>query len=88
VDKKSAVASVKASVSIVKGSKAARKLHVTAVVSYDRATRKASVHLSAPLPDGTRFKVTVTAKDKHRHTVKSRSWTLTSKTVFHKKKSR
>lgn len=88
VDKKSAVASVKASVSIVKGSKAARKLHVTAVVSYDRATRKASVRLSAPLPDGTRFKVTVTAKDKHRHTVKSRSWTLTSKTVFHKKKSR
>ncbi|MFF4842965.1 DUF4082 domain-containing protein [Streptomyces collinus] len=81
-----AVSSVKASVTVLKGPKAARKLHVTAVVSYDRATHKASVHLSAPLPDGTRFKVTVTARDKHRHTVKSQSWTLTGKTV-HKKKN-
>ncbi|MFI6662227.1 DUF4082 domain-containing protein [Streptomyces sp. NPDC050523] len=85
VDKSAAVSSVKATVSIVKGSKAARKLHVTAVVSYNRATHKASVHLSTPLPDGTRFKVTVTARDKHRHTVKSHSWTLTSKTVVKKK---
>ncbi|MFF7238849.1 DUF4082 domain-containing protein [Streptomyces collinus] len=81
VPAKAAVSSVKASVTVLKGSKAARKLHVTAVVSYDRATHKASVHLSAPLPDGTRFKVTVTARDKHHHTVKSRSWTLTGKTV-------
>ncbi|MFI6562237.1 DUF4082 domain-containing protein [Streptomyces sp. NPDC050534] len=87
VDKSAAVSSVKATVIIVKGSKAARKLHVTAVVSYNRATHKASVHLSTPLPDGTRFKVTVTARDKHRHTVKSHSWTLTSKTVVKKKKN-
>ncbi|MEU4037242.1 DUF4082 domain-containing protein [Streptomyces collinus] len=85
VPAKAAVSSVKASVTVLKGSKAARKLHVTAVVSYDRATHKASVHLSAPLPDGTRFKVTVTARDKHRHTVKSQSWTLTGKTVRKKK---
>jgi hypothetical protein len=87
VDKSSPVSTVNASVSIVKGSKAAKQLHVTAVVSYDRATHKASVHLSTPLPDGTRFKVTVTAKDKHRHTVKSHTWTLTSKTVVKKKKN-
>ncbi|MFE7168676.1 DUF4082 domain-containing protein [Streptomyces sp. NPDC057616] len=85
VDKTAAVTSVKASVSIVKGSAAAKKLHVTAVVSYNRATHKVSVHLSTPLPDGTRFKVTVKAKDKHRHTVQSRSWTLTGKTVVKKK---
>lgn len=81
------VSSVKATVTILRGSKAARKLHVTAVVSYDRATHKVSVHLSAPLPDGTRFKITVTAKDRHRHPVKSPSWTLTSKTTVHKKKN-
>ncbi|MQY36721.1 hypothetical protein SRB17_47230 [Streptomyces sp. RB17] len=78
---KAAVSSVKATVTILRGSKAARKLHVTAVVSYDRTTHKVSVHLSAPLPDGTRFTITVTAQDKHRHPVTSRSWTLTSKTV-------
>jgi hypothetical protein len=82
---KTAVSSVTATVTVLKGSKAAKKLHVTAVVSYDRAGHKASVHLSAPLPDGTRFKVTVTARDKHRHPVKSHSWTLTSKTVRKKK---
>lgn len=81
------LSSVKATVTILPGAKAAaaKKLHVTAVLSYDRATHKVSVHLSAPLPDGTRFKITVTARDKHRHTVKSRSWNLTSKTVRKKK---
>ncbi|MFI6931691.1 DUF4082 domain-containing protein [Streptomyces sp. NPDC050287] len=81
------LSSVKATVTILPGAKAAaaRKLHVTAVTSYDRATHKVSVHLSAPLPDGTRFKVTVTARDKHHDTVKSQSWTLTSKTVRKKK---
>jgi len=81
------LSSVKATVTILPGAKAAaaRKMHVTAVLSYDRATHKVSVHLSAPLPDGTRFKITVTARDKHRHTVKSRSWNLTSKTVRKKK---
>ncbi|WP_043672155.1 DUF4082 domain-containing protein [Streptomyces xylophagus] len=81
------LSTVKATVTVLPGAKAAaaRKMHVTAVVSYDRATHKVSVHLSAPLPDGTRFKVTVTAKDKSRHTVKSHSWTLTSKTVRKKK---
>ncbi|MFJ9537501.1 DUF4082 domain-containing protein [Streptomyces sp. NPDC101225] len=87
VGKSAAVSSVTASVSIVKGSTAARKLHATAVVSYNRATHKASVHLSTPLPDGTRFKITVTAKDRHHHKVKSHSWTLTSKTVVKKKKN-
>ena len=29
--------------------------------------------------------ITVTARDKHRHTVKTRSWNLTSKTVRKKK---
>lgn len=77
------VGSVKATVTILPGAKAAvaRKLHVKAVLNYDRATHKVSVHLSAPLPDGTRFKITVTARDKKHHTVKSRDWTLTSKTV-------
>jgi hypothetical protein len=77
------LSSVKATVTILPGAKAAdaRKLHVTAVTSYDRATHKMSVHLSAPLPDGTRFKITVTARDKQHHTVASRVWTLTSKTV-------
>ncbi|MFF4546702.1 DUF4082 domain-containing protein [Streptomyces sp. NPDC001435] len=81
------LSSVKATVTILPGpdAAAASKLHVTAVTSYDRATHKVSVHLSFPLPDGTRFKVTVTAKDKNRHPVKSRSWTLTSKTVRKKK---
>ncbi|MCX5251033.1 DUF4082 domain-containing protein [Streptomyces sp. NBC_00201] len=87
VDKNAAVSLVKATVTIVKGSKAARKLHVTAVVSYNRATHKATVALSAPLPDGTRFKITVKAEDKHHHTVKSDSWTLTSRTVFKKTKN-
>ncbi|MHC3473972.1 DUF4082 domain-containing protein, partial [Streptomyces sp. 7R007] len=85
VPAKAAVSSVKATVTVLKGTKAARKLHVTAVVTYDRATHKVSVHLSTPLPDGTRFKVTVTARDKHRHPVKSHSWTLTSKTAVKKK---
>ncbi|WP_258054862.1 DUF4082 domain-containing protein [Streptomyces sp. Ru71] len=82
-----ALSSVTATVTVLPGPQAAaaRKLHVTAVTSYDRATRKVSVHLSAPLPDGTRFKVTVTALDKHRHPVTSRSWTLTGKTVRTKK---
>jgi hypothetical protein len=81
------LSSVKATVTILPGphAAAATKLHVTAVASYDRATHKVSVHLSFPLPDGTRFKVTVTAKDKNRHPVKSQSWTLTSKTVRKKK---
>lgn len=86
VRKKAPVATVNATVTVLSGSKAARKLHVTAVVSYNRSTHKVSVHLSSPLPDGTRFKVTVTARDKHHHTVKSRSWTLTGKTTFKKKK--
>jgi hypothetical protein len=78
-----APSSVKATVTILPGPRAgaARKLHITAVTSYDRATHKVSVHLSAPLPDGTRFTVTVTARDKHRHPVKSHTWTLTSKTI-------
>lgn len=77
------LSSVKATVTVLPGAKAAaaRKLHVKTVLSYDRATHKVSVHLSAPLPDGTRFKITVTARDKHHHTVKSRSWVLKSKTV-------
>ncbi|MER6565478.1 DUF4082 domain-containing protein [Streptomyces sp. NPDC001093] len=81
------VSSVDATVTILPGPQAAaaRKLHVTAVTSYDRAGHKVSVHLSAPLPDGTRFTVTVTARDKHHHTVTSRSWTLTSTTVRKKK---
>ncbi|MGW7528387.1 DUF4082 domain-containing protein [Streptomyces sp. NPDC054783] len=81
------VSSVEATVTILPGPEAAaaRKLHVTAITSYDRATHKVSVHLSAPLPDGTRFTVTVTARDGHHHTVRSRSWTLTSKTVRKKK---
>ncbi len=83
-----AVSSVRATVTVLSGPRAAaaRKLHVTAVTSYDRAGHKASVHLSGPLPDGTRFKVTVTARDRHRHVLKSHSWTLTAKTV-HKKKN-
>jgi methionine-rich copper-binding protein CopC len=79
------LSSVKATVTVLSGSNAARKLHVTAVTSYDRATHKVTVHLSSPLPDGTRFEITVTAKDKHRTTVKSHSWTLTSKSVRKKK---
>lgn len=79
------LSSVTATVTIVSGSKAARKLHVTAVTSYNRATHKVSVHLSSPLPDGTRFKVTVKAQDKKHHTVKSQTWTLTSKTTVRKK---
>ena len=79
------LSSVKATVTVLSGSNAARKLHVTAVNSYDRATHKVTVHLSSPLPDGTRFEITVTAKDKHRTTVKSQSWTLTSKSVRKKK---
>ncbi|MER6029962.1 DUF4082 domain-containing protein [Streptomyces sp. NPDC001851] len=75
------LSSVTATVTILSGSKTAGKLHVTPVTSYDRATREVSVHLSAPLPDGTRFTVTVTARDRHHHTVKSRGWTLTAKTV-------
>ncbi|MFJ9903356.1 DUF4082 domain-containing protein [Streptomyces sp. NPDC101152] len=79
------LSSVKATVTVLSGSNAARKLHVTAVTSYDRATHKVTVHLSSPLPDGTRFEITVTAKDKHRTMVKSQSWTLTSKSVRKKK---
>ncbi|MFF8401350.1 DUF4082 domain-containing protein [Streptomyces sp. NPDC015684] len=81
------LSNVKATLTVLPGAKAAaaKKLHVTAVTSYDRATHRMAVHLSAPLPDGTRFKVTLTARDKHRHTVKSHSWTLTSKTVRKKK---
>ncbi|MFD4871804.1 DUF4082 domain-containing protein [Streptomyces sp. NPDC058420] len=84
---KTDVSSVKATVTILPGARAAaaRKLHVTGVVSYDRATHRASVHLSAPLPDGTRFTITVTVKDRHRHTVKSHTWSLQSKTVRKKK---
>ena len=63
------------------------KLHVTAVTSYNRATHKVSVHLSSPLPDGTRFKIGVKALDKKGHTVKSQTWTLTSKTTVRKKKN-
>ncbi|MFJ9835834.1 DUF4082 domain-containing protein [Streptomyces sp. NPDC101169] len=83
---KTAVSSVKATVTVLSGPRAAaaRKLHVTAVTSYDRASHKVSVHLSGPLPDGTRFKVAVTARDRHRHAVKSHSWTLTARTA-HKK---
>ncbi|MGV9627049.1 DUF4082 domain-containing protein [Streptomyces sp. NPDC003487] len=82
-----ALSSVTATVTILPGPQAAaaRKLHVTAVTSYDRATRKVSVHLSAPLPDGTRFTVTVTPRDKHRKTVGAHSWTLTSKSLRKKK---
>ncbi|WP_258314467.1 DUF4082 domain-containing protein [Streptomyces sp. Act143] len=79
------VTSADADLTILEGTEAARKLHVTAVVSYNRSTHKVSVHLSAPLPDGTRFKVTATARDRHHKTVKSHSWTLTSKTVRKKK---
>jgi hypothetical protein len=81
------LSSVKATVTVLPGAKAAaaRKLHVSAVLSYDKATHKVSVHLSAPLPDGTRFTITVTARDKHHNTVKSRTWVLTSKTVRKKK---
>jgi len=85
VSDKLKVADVDADLTILKGTKAAKKLHVTAVVSYNRATHKVSVHLNRPLPDGTRFKVTVTAQDKHHAKVKSHSWTLTSKTVRTKK---
>ncbi|MFJ3718545.1 DUF4082 domain-containing protein [Streptomyces sp. NPDC090057] len=85
---KTAVSSVKATVTVLSGPRAAaaRKLHVTAVTSYDRASHKVSVHLSRPLPDGTRFEVAVTARDRHRHAVKSHSWTLTARTA-HKKKN-
>ncbi|MFJ3670763.1 DUF4082 domain-containing protein [Streptomyces sp. NPDC090106] len=82
---KVSVSSVKASVTILKGAKPAKGLKVSAVVSYDRATHKVTVHLTGPMPDHTRFKVTVTARDKHRDKVKSHSWTLTSKTVRTKK---
>ncbi|MEU2711512.1 DUF4082 domain-containing protein [Streptomyces sp. NPDC007205] len=78
------LSSVKAALTVLSGSEAARKLHVTLVTSYDRATRKVSVHLSAPLPDGTRFTVTITARDRHHHTVRSRDWTLTGETVREK----
>ncbi|MDT7843028.1 DUF4082 domain-containing protein [Streptomyces justiciae] len=85
VSDKLKVTDVDADLTIVKGTKAAKKLHVTAVVSYNRATHKVSVNLTGPLPDGTRFKVTVTAQDKRHEKVKSHSWTLTSKTVRTKK---
>ncbi|MEU9350516.1 DUF4082 domain-containing protein [Streptomyces griseoloalbus] len=87
VPDRAGLSSVKATLTVLPGPKAAaaKKLRVTAVTHYDRATHEAAVHLTAPLPDGTRFKVTVTAKDRHRHTVKSHSWTLTAKTVRHKK---
>ncbi|MBE8470404.1 DUF4082 domain-containing protein [Streptomyces justiciae] len=85
VSDKLKVTDVDADLTIVKGTKAAKKLHVTAVVSYNRATHKVSVHLTGPLPDGTRFKVRVIAEDKHHTKVKSHSWTLTSKTVRKKK---
>jgi len=81
------LSSVNATVTVLKGSKAAGKLHVTAVTSYNRTTHKVTVHLSSPLPDGTRFKVTLTVKDRNRHTVKSHTWTLTSKTTVRKKKN-
>ncbi|MEU6352779.1 DUF4082 domain-containing protein [Streptomyces sp. NPDC047072] len=79
--------SVQATLTILPGTKAAaaRKLKVKAVTSYDRATHKVSVHLTTPLPDGTRFRITVTARDKQRHTVRSKTWTLSSKTVRTKK---
>ncbi|MFK4100486.1 DUF4082 domain-containing protein [Streptomyces sp. NPDC019531] len=79
--------SVQATLVVLPGAKAAaaRKLHVKAVTSYDRATHKVSVHLTTPLPDGTRFRISVVARDKQRHTVKSRTWTLSSKTVRTKK---
>ncbi|WP_345622160.1 DUF4082 domain-containing protein [Streptomyces ziwulingensis] len=87
VPAKAEPSSVKATLAILPGpgAAAAKKLHVKAVTSYDRATREVTVHLTAPLPDGTRFKVTAEAKDRHRHRVASRSWTLTAKTVRHKK---
>lgn len=83
----SGISSVKADLTVLPGAQAAaaRKLKVKAVTHYDRATGRATVHLSAPFPDGTRFEVTVTARDRHRHTVKSRGWTLTAKSVRHKK---
>ncbi|MES5817772.1 DUF4082 domain-containing protein [Streptomyces sp. RG80] len=79
--------SVKATLTVLQGAKAAeaRKLKIKAVAFYDRATHKVTVHLTAPLPDGTKFRVTVTAKDRKHHEVKSRSWTLTSKSVRTKK---
>jgi hypothetical protein len=84
---KTKLSSVKATVTVLSGTKAARKAHVTAVLSYNRATHKVTVHLSAPLPDGTRFKVTITARDDRHHALKSRNWTLTSKTVRKSNKS-
>jgi hypothetical protein len=77
------VSSVRADLDILPGAHqdAAEELRVEAVTSYDRATRRATVHLSAPLPDGTRFRVTVEARDGHRETVESRSWDLTAESV-------
>ncbi|MEU4653983.1 DUF4082 domain-containing protein [Streptomyces sp. NPDC023723] len=81
------VSSVRATLDILPGAHraAAEDLHVKAVTAYDRASRRATVHLSAPLPDGTRFEITVTARDKHRETVRSRTWTLTADSVRHPK---
>ncbi|MGP2439516.1 DUF4082 domain-containing protein [Streptomyces sp. JW3] len=81
------VSSVGATLDILPGAHraAAEKLRVKAVTGYDRATRRATVHLSAPLPDGTRFEITVTARDQHREPVKSRTWTLTADSVRHPK---
>lgn len=78
------VSSVRATLDILSGEDdeaAAERLGVRPVTHYDRATGKASVHLTAPLPDGTRFEITVTAVDEDRHTVGSRSWTLTADSV-------
>ncbi|GGS39675.1 DUF4082 domain-containing protein [Streptomyces griseoviridis] len=77
-------ASVRAGLDILSGAAdeaAAEKLGVRPVTHYDRATGKASVHLTAPLPDGTRFRVTVTAKDRGGHPVAARTWTLTADSV-------
>ena len=53
---------------------------VPGVLSYDKATHKATFRLSAPMPYGARYKLVITAKDKHGHTVKSFTATLKSRT--------
>ncbi|MFC1432379.1 DUF4082 domain-containing protein [Streptacidiphilus sp. N1-3] len=51
---------------------------VPAVISYNKKTHKATFRLSAPMPYGAKYKITVTAKDTHGHAVKAHTWTLKS----------
>jgi hypothetical protein len=51
---------------------------VPGVLAYDKATHRATFRLSAPMPYGAKYKLTITAKDIHGHAVKAHTTTLRS----------